>query len=364
MNAVDLTAQRRAQRQTQRQALYERMRPHGITPLWEVLHALVPQQPAVMTQAVHWRWDEVAPFLEEAGRVISAEEAIRRVLILENPGWRGQSRATSTLYAGLQLILPGEVAPSHRHTQSALRFIVNGAGAYTAVNGERTTMHPGDFIITPAWTWHDHGNHGSEPVVWLDGLDIPIVAFFEAGFAENGGSKRQDLTLAEGTSLARYGANMLPVNVRPPFGASLGTSFGTTSPIFSYPYARSRQALQHLAEHQDADPHRGTLLRYANPLTGGHAMPTIASWMQLLLKGQATLPWRSTAGGVYSVVQGRATVRIGAQITYEVGPRDHFVVPPWSALAIAAHEDVVFFGYSDAPLQEAAGMLREEAVPD
>ncbi len=111
------------------------------------------------------------------------------MLILENPALRGQSAITQSLYAGLQLILPGEVAPSHRHTQSALRFIVEGSGAYTAVDGERTTMRPGDFIITPSWTWHDHGHDGTGPVIWLDGLDIPMIRFFDAGFAENATSQ-------------------------------------------------------------------------------------------------------------------------------------------------------------------------------
>ena len=125
-----------------------------------------------------WRFSEVRPYLMEAGQLISAEEAVRRVLVLENPGIRGQASITPSLYAGLQLILPGEIAPSHRHSQSALRFVVEGKGAYTAVDGERTTMHPGDFIITPSWTWHDHGNpsetEGGEPVIWLDGLDLPF----------------------------------------------------------------------------------------------------------------------------------------------------------------------------------------------
>ncbi len=349
MNANDATSQR--------QALYRDMAPLGLTPLWEVLHALVPREPAVRTQAMLWRWSDVQPFLEASGRVISAEEAVRRVLILENPGWQGQSRATSTLYAGLQLILPGEVAPSHRHTQSALRFVVSGRGAYTAVDGERTTMQPGDFIITPAWTWHDHGNDGDEPVVWLDGLDIPIVSFFEAGFAENDSRKSQAVTRAEGTSLARWGALMLPLQTRSPFGA--------TSPIFSYPYLRSREALAQLARHGAPDPHRGTWLRYANPTNGAHAMPTIAAWLQLLLADQTTRPWRCTAGAVYSVVEGRARVTIegstGTQ-QLEVGAKDHFVVPPWHALAVQADRDCVLFGYSDAPLQEAAGLLREEAL--
>src|SRR5688572_13771716 len=141
-----------------RHAYYERIGAQNLAPLWEVLHALVPQEPTSPAQPALWRYAEVRERVLEAGRLITAAEAERRVLILENPGLRGQSCITPSLYAGLQLILPGEVAPAHRHTQSALRFIVEGAGAYTAVNGERTTMHQGDFIITPAWTWHDHGN--------------------------------------------------------------------------------------------------------------------------------------------------------------------------------------------------------------
>src|SRR5438105_5470580 len=129
-----------------REQLYREMAPHNLTPLWEVLHSLVPPQPASPCVPALWKYGEVRPFLMRAGEAITAEEAVRRVLILENPALRGQSAVTQSLYAGLQLILPGEVAPSHRHTQSALRFIVEGSGAYTAVDGERATMHPGDFI--------------------------------------------------------------------------------------------------------------------------------------------------------------------------------------------------------------------------
>ena len=182
-----------------RQQLYRDMDPLHLTPLWEVLHALVPPRPTTPCVPAHWKYDEVRPFLMRAGQAITAEEAVRRVLILENPGLRGQSAVTQSLYAGLQLILPGEVAPSHRHTQSALRFIVEGSGAYTAVDGERTTMHPGDFIITPSWTFHDHGSDADGPVVWLDGLDIPMVRFLDAGFAENDNSRSQQVTRSEGT---------------------------------------------------------------------------------------------------------------------------------------------------------------------
>ena len=156
-----------------RAAYYARIAEQRLAPLWESLHNLVPTSPQPAAQAAIWKYAQVRDLVMQAGSVISAEEAVRRVLVLENPGLPGKSSMTPTLYAGLQLILPGEIAPSHRHTQSALRFIVEGRGAWTAVNGERTTMHPGDFIITPSWAWHDHGNPseeaGGEPVVWLDG---------------------------------------------------------------------------------------------------------------------------------------------------------------------------------------------------
>src|SRR5216117_793496 len=159
---------------TERRAYYERIARHGLTPLWEVLGALVPPQPRTPVVPALWRYADVRDEVMEAGRVIIAEEAERRVLILENPALRGQSCITQSLYAGLQLILPGEVAPAHHHSQSALRLVLDGEGAYTAVDGERITMHRGDFIITPAHTWHDHGNPGASPVIWLDGLDIPL----------------------------------------------------------------------------------------------------------------------------------------------------------------------------------------------
>ena len=246
------------------------------------------------------------------------------MLILENPALRGQSAITQSLYAGLQLILPGEVAPSHRHTQSALRFIVEGSGAYTAVDGERTTMRPGDFIITPSWTWHDHGHEATEPVVWLDGLDIPMIRFFDAGFAENATAKSQAVSRAEGSSFARYGHNMAPVRHDAPFGA--------TSPIFSYPYDRSREALDRLERDAPVDDWDGVKLRYLNPLTGGSPMPTMATFMQKLPAGFSGKPWRQTDGAVYSVVEGdgEAVIESGGQSwRFAFSPRDHFVVPSW-----------------------------------
>jgi gentisate 1,2-dioxygenase len=341
----------------ERQQLYREMAPLHLTPLWEVLHALVPQHPKTPCVAVHWKYDEVRPFLMRAGQAITAEEAVRRVLVLENPALRGQSCATQSLYAGLQLILPGEIAPSHRHTQSALRFIVEGAGAYTAVDGERTTMHPGDFIITPSWTWHDHGNESDVPVVWLDGLDIPLIRFLDAGFAENDTARSQVVKRNEGTSFASYGHNMAPVRSTSPFGK--------TSPIFSYPYERSREALEELERSAPIDAWDGVKLRYVNPLTGGSPMPTMQTFMQRLPAGFKGKPWRQTDGAIYSVVEGEGEAIVehdGQQQRFRFTPRDHFVIPSWHKVRLSSERGCVLFSYSDRPVQQALGLHHEERL--
>ncbi len=336
-----------------RAEFYQRIDTQALFPLWEQLHNLVPRQPASDCIPALWRFSELRPYLMEAGRLISAEEAVRRVLVLENPGIRGQASITPSLYAGLQLILPGEIAPSHRHTQSALRFVVEGRGAYTAVDGERTTMEPGDFIITPSWTWHDHGNpseaEGGEPVIWLDGLDIPTVRFLGAGFAENYPEAVQPVTRPEGNSLARYGANLLPLRHE---------VHGATSPIFNYPYTRTREALDTLLRQGELDDWDGVKLRYVNPATGGWAMPTIGTCMQLLPRGFSGKTWRSTDATVFSVVEGRGRAVIAGE-TFAFEAKDIFVVPSWAPVSLHADEECVLFSYSDRPIHEALGLLRE-----
>ena len=324
---------------------------HHLAPLWEVLHNLIPNEPATLCKPALWRYRDARPYLMEAGELITAKEAIRRVLILENPGMRGESCITQSLYAGLQLILPGEIAPSHRHSQSALRFIVEGSGAYTAVDGERTTMHPGDFIITPSWTWHDHGNPGNQPVVWMDGLDIRIVQMFAAQFHEVFAQEIQPVEREEGASAARYGNNLVPLGAAAPFGR--------TSPIFNYPYARSRESLAKLSRDQEPDACHGWKMQFINPLTGGHAMPTIAAFIQLLPKGFRSAPYRSTDGMIYSVVEGEGKALIGSE-TFEFEPRDTFVVPSWAPLRLEAKSESVLFSFSDRPGQEAMGLWREK----
>jgi gentisate 1,2-dioxygenase len=297
-----------------------------------------------------WRYREIRPFLMESGGLLTAKEAVRRVLILQNPGLHGQAAITHTLFAGLQLILPGEVAPSHRHTQSALRFIVEGDGAYTAVDGEKTVMRPGDFIITPSWTWHDHGNDSPEPMVWLDGLDIPLVRMLDAGFAENDTAERQQLTRPEGDALARYGTGLLPLG---------HVARRKNSPVFNYPYARTREALEAMRRAEEWDPCHGLKMTYSNPETGGYAMPTIGAFIQLLPKDFATEPYRSTDGTVYSVVEGAGRSTVGDQV-FEWEKRDTFVAPSWAWQKHEASSDAVLFSFSDRPVQDALGLWREQ----
>ena len=298
----------------------------------------------------HWDYQVVRPLLMEAGKLITAKEAVRRVLILENPALQGTSLATSSLFAGLQLILPGEVAPAHRHTQTALRFVVEGEGAYTAVSGERTIMHEGDFIVTPSWSWHDHGHDGTGPMVWLDGLDIPMVRLFGASFAEDRDADEQKLTKPVGDSDARFAQGLLPVDYRPA---------SHTSPIFNYPYARTREALEAMRRGSGPDACHGYKLRYVNPATGGAAIPTMGTCMQLLPKGFATAPYRSTDGTVFSVAEGSGESRIGEEV-FRWRQRDQFIVPSWMKVTHRADGDAVLFSFSDRPVQEKLDLWRED----
>lgn len=345
MNRIETTPPDEAARER----YYDEIRPLNLAPLWTVLKGLVPAQPAPAALPWKWTWGEVYPQLLRSGALISAEEAERRVLVLENPGLPGKSQITDTLYGGLQLILPGETAPAHRHTQSALRFVLHGSGAYTAVDGEKTPMQRGDFIITPHWTWHDHGHDGSEPVVWLDGLDLPLVSFLRTGFREEYAHKAQSALQAAGESAARFGSGLLPLDY---------VHRGLTSPLFSYPYARSREAIAVQARSAEPDAHLGVCLRYVNPVTGGWAMPTIGTVLRYYPQGFTTRPYRSTDSTVLVGLEGEAEIRV-AGAAMRIGPNDIVAVPGWSEWTVAAREDTVIFSYSDRPVHEKLGLLRE-----
>jgi gentisate 1,2-dioxygenase len=335
----------------ERLAFYDRISRQNLAPLWTSLANLVTPEPASACQPAAWSFTDIRAVMLEAGGLISAKEAERRVLVLENPGLRGQSKITTDLYAGVQLVLPGEVAPAHRHSQCALRFVLESRGAHTTVNGEKTLMHEGDLVITPPMTWHDHGNETDHPAFWLDGLDIPLVQFLDASFAEHLGRDEQLISRPEGDSTARYGQNLLPADYKPGLGSS---------PIFNYPYNRTREALDQLRRSGPWDPCQGLKMRYVNPGTGGHTMATIGTFIQLLPRGFTTAPYRSTDATVFVVMEGRGRTRIGDDFVAEWRPREIFITPSWKFVIHESDEDAVLFSFSDRPVQEALHLFREE----
>ncbi len=345
-----------ATNQAERETYYAKVgATEELSPLWTT--RLVPPLPKDFVKSVPHLWDYdngVRALLLEAGPLITAAEAQRRVLTLENPGLGGSHRILESLYAGLQLILPGEVAPAHRHSPSALRFIVEGNGAFTAVDGEKSVMKPGDFIITPSMTWHDHGHEGDGPVVWMDGLDIPMVGTFGMMFFENYSGESHPQRRPPGDSRARYGANMRPVNE---------TWDKPESPIFSYPFERSRDALERMRRANEWDPAAGLKLEYIDPTRGRSAMPTISTFLQLMPKGFAGARYRTTENTVYSVVEGTGRVIVGDGGDARViawKPRDIFCIPCWVPHRLESDLDATLFSFSDRTAQEKLGLWRED----
>lgn len=302
----------------------------ALEPLWDSLAALAPREPQPQAVPFRWRYGEVRPALLQAGALITAAEAERRVLVLANPGLPGRRQATDTLYAGLQLILPGETAPPHRHTQTAIRFVLEGEGAYTAVDGRKVLMAPGDFIVTPAWSWHEHGQAeaADAPMVWLDGLDVPLVGFLKAGFREEPGGPQDS-----------------------------GAAAGSGAP-FHCPYARAREALEELRRSAQPDPWLGWRLDYAGPAGGALAMPTLEASLTLLPRGFEGRPVRSTDSAVLLAHEGTATAEVGGE-RFELGPKDVLALPGWTPWRLSSPEGCVLFAVSDRPVHRALGLWRE-----
>lgn len=337
---------------SQLEDLYAQMRPRNLYPLWEVLASLVTPVPQGKTESTKWSFGEVRNYLMRAGDLISAQDAERRVLILENAGLPGASSATSSLYAGLQLILPGEIAPCHRHTQCALRFIMEGSGAFTAVDGEKAVMEKYDLILTPNWQWHDHGNTTNKPMIWLDGLDVPMVSHFDVSFSEKLGADAQIETVAPDDSISRYGRNMRPIR------GSSADRRPANLPLFHYRYTEWRASLAALAAAEAPDPYLGHALEFLNPADGGPIMPTISAHVRHIPAGFTTLPRRSTDATIFVVVEGDGQATVG-KTEHRLSEGDIFVLPSWDAFAVEASSDMVLFGYSDRAAQEKLGLYRE-----
>ena len=275
---------------TSRSDYYERIAIRHMTPLWEVLGALGSAGPKPRGRACHLALCRSPRSGDGGGKAHHG-----RGSGTPRPDSRESGDAGTVLH---HVVALRGAATDHawRSRSSTSAHAVGTAsrarwtGAYTAVDGERTTMHRGDFIITPSWTWHDHGNLGTEPVVWLDGLDIPILRFLAAGFAEKSEEKSQTQLRPEGDAQARYGSNMVPVDFHQ-------TPTEATR-MFVYPYAQTKSALHGIGS-GTPDPHFGFKLRYVNPATGASPMPTIGAYAQALPQGFETLPYRCTDGTVY-----------------------------------------------------------------
>jgi gentisate 1,2-dioxygenase len=335
-----------------REAYYDKIAKYDMAPLWEVLKNVVIKEPKSKCVPHLWKFADVKRLMLEAGDVISTDEAERRVLVLENPALHGQIRITNSLFAGIQLILPGEVAPVHRHVASAIRFVLDGEGAYTAVEGEKAHMSPGDFILTPNWAPHDHGNLSGKPMLWLDVLDAPTINHFETSFSEHFDEKMQNTSRGDGDSLERYGSGVLPD------GAPVALK---RSPVINYTYARTRPILERLKKSGDIDKRHGARVRYANPINGGWALPTMGAHLALFPAGFKGEPYRSTDGMIFVCAEGKGSTRIGDKV-FEWGPNDVFVAPPWTHYSHSAAKESVLFSISDRPMQEALGIWREETA--
>ena len=337
----------------EREAYYGKLRGHSCAPLWEHLAQLVTPEPVITAIPHLWDYSKIREDLLHSASVITAEEAERRVLMLENPTLEGKARITESMYAGLQLIMPGEIARAHRHSPGALRFIVEGSGGYTSVNGEKTYMEPGDFIITPSMAWHDHGNDGENPVVWMDGLDLPLVNHIGAMFMDHYPEEQFPEGQPHGDSYVRYGNNMRQVGVAPD---------RSDSPIFSYPYAKSRETLEKLSKTTDWDPYHGLKLEYIDPTSGGAAMSTISTFLQLLPKKFKTEEYQTTENTTYAVVEGsgQLTVRVKNEIkVIKWKKNDVFVIPCWYPHKFISNSDSTIFSFSDKVVQTKLGLFRE-----
>lgn len=302
-----------------------------------------------------WKYADFRPLLFRAAEIVPIELAERRVLVMANPGILNDWQASNTLLANLQIIKPGEVARSHRHSASALRLMVEGTGAYTAVDGEKTCMEPGDFITTPNGTWHDHGNEGNEAVIWLDGLDVPLIQALETNFFELYPEQKFPLSNPDDLSLRLYGAGSLrPTWIK---------HDALHSPLLNYKFEHTYASLKAIAERSEGSPYDGVSVEYTNPLTGGPAIPTIACFASLLQPGQHTKAHRHTGGTIYHVIQGKGESIIAGK-RYRWNEKDTFVVPSWNWHEHRATAESVLFSFSDSAALQPIGLYREEALQE
>jgi gentisate 1,2-dioxygenase len=304
-------------------------------------------EPKASFAATIWRWDDVHAALMEAGDVLGMDDSLRRFIAFKSAG---KVRTTHTLALGVQLVKPGEIARAHRHTMGAIRFVLEGGGAQTTVDGEPFPMEPGDFITTPSRSWHDHYNGSDKPIVWLDGIEAPLMGLLEIGFAEIFSSDRQPLRRAVDAS--RYELGL----ARPAWMKSDSKQ----PPAFRYKWADTEKALKALGE-TPGDAHDGLLLRYVNPLTGGPTLPTFSCEIQMLRPGETTKAHRHTSTAIYHAFRGQGFTVVG-DTRFEWRQGDSFSVPLWNMHhhGNSSREPAILFSMNDRPLMEALDFYREE----
>jgi gentisate 1,2-dioxygenase len=325
----------------------------GVAPLWpQMRNALPHHAPAPVTRSHLWAYADVRPLLLRAGELTPVEKAERRVLFFADPGrGNGAMQATSTIYVGLQLLLPGEAAPAHKHTPSAARIVVEGEGAYTVVDGDKLPMYVGDLILTPGGCWHDHGHDGKAPVIWLDALDLPLFVYLEGSYAVE--APLQAPRNRPDTSEVEYRASGLaPVRRR-------DRAAPVAYPMMRFPWARTEAALRRLAEHCGSD---SVELDYINPETGQSCLPTMGFTAMMLRPGEVSRPAMRSSSAVYHVVGGRGTTTING-VKHTWGPKDSFSAPVFAVMDHASTDDSPAFlvRIHDTPLQEKIGYYEERA---
>ena len=340
-------------------AYYDELDQHHVGALWTVANKIEPWQPVSQSVPVVWRYQALRAQVLRSLELVTPEKAGRRVIYLNNPGRRDVSAAVGWLYAGLQVMNPGEIAHSHRHSASAIRFIMEGTGAYTVVDGHKMTLGANDFVLTPNGTWHEHAvaPEGS-PCIWQDGLDIPFVNAMEANFFEVHPELSQAVTYPVDDMTKTWG--------NPGLTPGCGNWTKGYSPMLKYEWLPTYDALTKYASCSDGSPFDGVLMEYVNPATNGPVMRTLGASMQLLRPGEHTQAHRHTGSFLYHVAKGRGHSIINGQ-RYDWQERDIFCVPSWAwheHVNASVSDDACLFCLSDLPVMRALGLYREQAFGD
>lgn len=343
------------------QQLYDDFAAEGLMPLWTVRGDLMPLTPRPSAVPHVWRWAEVYPLAERAGALVPVGRGgERRAIAYANPGCGGEPYATPTLWAAVQYLGPAEVAPAHRHTQSAFRFVLEGEGTWTVVDGDPVAMRRGDLLLTAGWRWHEHHNTADAPMAWLDGLDIPLVTALDAGFFQFG---PDEITDRSTPALSRNEQLWGHPGLRP-----VGAEVPRTSPLMAYRWEHSDAALAAQLE-LDAAGHAGAAgpghaaVRFANPATGGDALVTLRMELHRLAAGATADEGRRVGSSVWQVFDGDGTVTLDGR-PFEVARGDLVAVPSWCPVRLAASTPLDLFMFSDAPTYEALGLTAPEGAPE